>query len=249
MTENSVSAKGHWRKWLVLAAALFFAVLTARLGVWQLSRAEQKLALQQAIDQQSTLPVLTTAELLHEPTLWQSTHRRLQIDGQWLPEHTVYLDNRQHHGQAGFWVMTPFRWSTGQVVWVQRGWVQRDLRDASKAPTVTTPSGRVAITGRLTADLSHMVELTSAVEPASGAARIQANLDRAQMQAMVSDKVSGVLIQTDADSEGLKRDWTVVSVSADKNTAYAFQWFALSGLITFLYVWFQWIRPFRHART
>ena len=83
---------------------------------------------------------------------------------------------------------------------------------------------------------------------ASGGPHIQANLDKSQMQSMVSDKVSAVVIQTDPDSEGLRRDWSVVAVNADKNTAYAFQWFALSSLITVLYVWFQWIRPFRHAR-
>jgi surfeit locus 1 family protein len=249
MTESSASSKGLLRKWLVLAAALFFAVLTARLGVWQLSRAEQKLALQQAIENQRILPVLSAADLLKEPALWQQTHRRVQIEGQWIPEKTVYLDNRQHHGQPGFWVMTPFRWSADQVVWVQRGWVLRDPVNAGKAPPVSTPAGRVMIAGRVATDVSHMVELKpDPVQTPKEQPRIQANLDRAQMQALVSDKVSGLMVQTDPDSEGLRRDWTVVAVSADKNTAYAFQWFALSGLIIFLYVWFQWIRPFRHAR-
>jgi cytochrome oxidase assembly protein ShyY1 len=94
-----------------------------------------------------------------------------------------------------------------------------------------------------------MVELKKAESPAgSSALKIQANLDLSQMQAMVSDKVTGLLIQTDADSEGLRRDWSLVGVGPEKNMAYAFQWFGLSALVTLLYVWFQWIGPLRHAR-
>jgi surfeit locus 1 family protein len=214
-----------------------------------LSRAEQKQALQLAIQQQAELPALSNTALLNDPSLWQQTHRRLALQGQWLADKTIYLDNRQHHGQPGFWVMTPFRWADGQVVWVQRGWVVRDPVDASKAPVIQTPAGQVHISGRVAAALSHMVELKPVVnDVASASPRIQVNLDSTQMQSMVSDKVNGLMIQTDPDSEGLRRDWPVVAVSADKNTAYAFQWFALSCLIAFLYMWFQWIRPFRHAR-
>ena len=249
MDNSNTSHKSHRHPWLVFAAAFLLVLLTARLGVWQWSRAEQKQALQLAIDKQAELPPLSNATLLSDPSLWQQTHRRLTLQGQWLSEKTVYLDNRQHRGQSGFWVMTPFRWTDGQVAWVQRGWVVRDPVDANKAPAIQTPVGQVHITGRVAGDLSHMVELKPVVNDAALAMpRIQVNLDRTQMQSLVSDKVSGLVIQTDPDSEGLRRDWPVVAMTADKNTAYAFQWFALSGLITFLYVWFQWIRPFRHAR-
>ena len=65
---------------------------------------------------------------------------------------------------------------------------------------------------------------------------------------MVEDKVSAVVMQTGADSEGLRRDWVLVGVDPGKNKAYAFQWFGLSALVTLLYVWFQWIGPLLHAR-
>jgi surfeit locus 1 family protein len=79
-------------------------------------------------------------------------------------------------------------------------------------------------------------------------ARIQVNLDMAQMQSLVNDNVNAVVIQTGQDSDGLRRDWPVIAQSADKNKGYAFQWFALSALIAGLYLWFQWIQPIRHAR-
>ena len=49
-------------------------------------------------------------------------------------------------------------------------------------------------------------------------------------------------------NDGLKRDWTVVGSSADKNRGYAVQWFSLSALVVGLFIWFQWLRPWRQRR-
>jgi len=134
-TPAFLSGKPWFRQaWLVCLAAVFLAAVTARMGFWQLSRAEEKRALQLAVEAQTALTPLREQDLLQDTTLWQHTHRRAALEGQWLSDKTVYLDNRVHHGQSGFWVMTPLRWAPGQVVWVQRGWVVRDARDASVMP-------------------------------------------------------------------------------------------------------------------
>ena len=226
------------------------AVLTARLGLWQLSRADEKLALLQSVQTQSALPALQAQELKDQPVLWQQVNRTVVLQGRWLPDKTIYLDNRVHHGQSGFWVMTPFRWSAGQVVWVQRGWVARDPVDATKAAPVQTTDEYVNITARIAGELSHMVELKKTDTPTGAGAgiHIQANLALTQMQALVDDKVNAVVMQTGADSDGLRRDWVIVGVDPAKNKAYAFQWFGISVLLTLLYVWFQWIGPLLHAR-
>jgi surfeit locus 1 family protein len=238
------------RRVIIFLAAVAGMALTARLGVWQLSRAEEKQAYQKALEVQAQLPPLTKQDLMAQPELWQQVHRHIALEGQWMADKTVYLDNRVHQGQPGFWVITPLSWAPGQVVWVQRGWVARDRADATKAAPVDTPKDSIKLMGRVAVALSQMTELKStiAVEPMPGQLRIQSNLSREQMQAMVSDKVSGLVIQTGEDSDGLKRDWPVISQTADKNKGYAFQWFALSGLIGILYFWFQWIGPLRHAR-
>ncbi len=246
----AVGKQSPLRPYLVFISALLLAVLTARLGVWQLGRADEKLALLQAARTQAALPVLKAVDLWEQPSLWQQVHRSVELSGHWLPDKTIYLDNRVHHGQSGFWVMTPFRWSSGQVVWVQRGWVPRDPVNAEKAAPVQTPDQSVSITARITAGLSHMVELKKPdTQTVTGSGlRIQANLDLTQMQALVGEQVNAVVMQTDADSEGLRRDWVLVGVDPDKNKAYAVQWFGLSALVTLLYVWFQWIGPLFHAR-
>ena len=238
------------RSWIVLLAALAAVLLTLRLGWWQLSRAEEKIHYQTQLDAQMQLPPLETSSLLQSPALWDQTHRRVSLVGTWLPEKTVFLDNRSHKGRPGFWVMTPLTWSQGQVVWVQRGWVARDPVDANKAAPVQTPSQVVQIEARISPELSQMTELKAPANLALevGQLRIRANLDKQAMQSLVSERVSAVVIQTGEDSEGLRRDWPVISSTAEKNKGYAFQWFALSGLIASLYIWFQWIGPLRHAK-
>ena len=222
-----------------------------RLGFWQLSRAEQKTTLQQAIENQSQLPPLTLAQLESDPSAWTQIHRRVQLQGEWLNDQTVFLDNRAHHGRVGFWVMTPLRVQAGQVVWVQRGWVERDALDPRKLPQLAPPVHGSPVHGRIAPPLSQIFELGSAQQPAAGAANpspIRANLDPAQMQSLVQDNVLALVVQTGPEGDGLRRDWFQVGVSADKNRAYAFQWFALSALLAFLYLWFQWIKDYRYGR-
>ena len=43
------------------------------------------------------------------------------------------------------------------------------------------------------------------------------------------------------------RDWAAADTGVAKHYGYAFQWFALSALLSGLYVWFQLIAPRRHA--
>ena len=219
-----------------------------RLGFWQLSRAEQKIQIQQAIEQQAQLPPLNLAQLQSDPSAWGQTHRRVSLQGEWLNDQTVFLDNRAHHGRVGFWVMTPLRVQAGQVVWVQRGWVERDALDPLKPPKLSEVNG-ARLEGRIAPPMSQIFELGSA-QPASGAnpSPIRANLDATQMQSLVQDNVLSLVVQTGPEGDGLRRDWPQVGLSADKNKAYAFQWFALSALLAFLYLWFQWIKPSRYGR-
>ncbi len=233
--------------WAALAAVC--VALTLRLGFWQLSRAEQKIQLQQAIDQQAQLPPLGLAQLTQDPSAWAQIHRRILLQGEWLNDKTVFLDNRAHRGRVGFWVMTPLRLQAGQVVWVQRGWVERDALDPRKLPSLPAPINNQVFQARIAPPLSQIFELgRPAASLEEKLPQIRANLDLAQMQALVQDNVRALVVQTGADGDNLRRDWFEVGVTADKNHGYAFQWFALSALLAFLYLWFQWIKALLYGR-
>src|SRR5258706_4402230 len=101
---------GAGRPLAVLLAALAGVALTARLGMWQIHRADEKIALQQALDERSTLPPLAARELARTTEAAAAQHyRRIRLQGHWLPRFTVYLDNRQMNGRPGFYAVTPLQ--------------------------------------------------------------------------------------------------------------------------------------------
>lgn len=236
--------------WVTLGMVLG-VTLTVRLGYWQLSRAAEKEQRQAAITAQMEAPVLNTRDLLAAPANFGLMHQRVVLEGQWLPQHTVYLDNRPMNGRAGFWVLTPLQLNASTRVLVQRGWIPRHQQDRTLLPEIQTPAGVVQVQGRVAPSPSPL--LTLSTDTALGAAElkithIRQNLDLEAYAAEVGGAFAATVLQTDSGSEGLLRDWAAITVGVEKNLAYAFQWFALAVLQLMLYIWFQFIQPYRHAR-
>ena len=235
------------RNLLVLLATVVTVGITARLGWWQLDRAAQKVALQEARDTQSKRPPLATAELAADAqaatTQW---HRRAEVQGRWLPEWTVHLDNRPMAGRTGLLAVTPMLLDDGRVVLVQRGWLPRDATDRTRIAPYRTEAGAVRIQGRIAPSTSRLYELG---EAASGP--IRQNLDLSSFATESRLKLLPlVIVQNDPGTpptDGLSRQWPQPASDVHKHYGYAFQWFGLSALAAFLYVWFQLIRPQRHA--
>lgn len=226
------------RGWVVLVSALLAALLTGRLGLWQLDRAAQKLALQAAIDAEAARPALANAELSGDDQL----HRRVLLRGHWVAERTVWLDNRPMDGRTGFFVVTPLRLAgRDEAVLVQRGWAPRSQLDRAQLPTLITPAGEVEVTGRLAASPSRLYELGE-----GGAGAIRQNLVVASFASESGLRLLPLTIVQTASAgpdDGLMRHWPAPELGLHKHYGYAFQWFALCALILVLYVWFQLIRP------
>ncbi|WP_370681420.1 SURF1 family protein [Comamonas sp. GB3 AK4-5] len=246
------------RGWLVAAAALVCLLVTARLGWWQLDRADQKQALQTAVQAQAAAQpwdnaawrvalqatdhvdaaAQAGAALLHHPVL---------LRGRWLAQQQVFLDNRQMQGRPGFFVITPLLLEGGGAVAVQRGWVPRNFQDRTLLPAITTPTGPVVVQGRVAPPPSALYQLGSDA-PEAGPAQIRQNLDLAAYALTTGlDLPPWSVLQTDAAADGLLRDWPQPDSGVAKHYGYAAQWFGLSALVALLYFWFQILRPRRRT--
>lgn len=236
-----------WRFWLVTAAAVAGVSATAALGRWQLDRAAQKQALQAAIDERVALPALDGRSLVPLDTAEAREavlHRSVVLRGRWLAPHTVFLDNRQMRGRQGFVVVTPLQLEhSPMAVAVQRGWVPRNFQDRTALPPVDTPGGVVELRGRVAPPPARLLELEGGGVNAPEPSRIRQNLDLVAFGAETGVPLAELtVLQTGNVSDGLLREWPVFSAGVAKHHGYAFQWFGLSGLIAFLYVWFQFVR-------
>ncbi len=233
---------------MVFVAALALASLTARLGLWQLDRAAQKTTAQAALDRQAALPPLGPTELADgEAALAQQVHRKVDLPGRWLPDFTVYLDNRPMAGRTGFFAVTPLLLDDGSAVLVQRGWLPRDQLDRTRIAAPPPPSGRVRVLGRLALGPSRLFEFE---QTASGPIRQNLEVGALSRETRLRLRPGTVVMvdSTDAAGDGLKREWARPSLGVEKHQGYAAQWFALSALSVGLYVWFQIIRPRRAKR-
>lgn len=235
------------RAGVVLVAAVLAAVVTARLGWWQLDRAAQKQGLQRAIDARGAMPALSLRELAATPDAAAAQHhRQVRVQGRWLAARTVFLDNRQMNGRPGFYVVTPLLLGPGDAVLVQRGWAPRDFLDRSQLPAVPTPDGEVSLLARIAPTPSRLYDFGGAET-----GPIRQNLDIAEFsrEAGIALRPLALLQLVPAGpDDGLQRQWPAPAVDVAKHHGYAFQWFALCTLITGLYVWFQLLRPRFAAR-
>jgi surfeit locus 1 family protein len=246
---------------IALAALVTFAV-TARLGFWQLDRASQKRSLQSAIDERRALPPLPQAELAREaPAAEGQVHRMTVLTGQWVPQATVYLDNRQMGARPGFYVVTPLKLADGSAVAVQRGWWPRDAADRTRIQAPAPEPGEVRVTGRIAPPPARLYEFDGATRGV-----IRQNLDLpawaretgltlrplSLLQTAPEERLTGSFTPPrsrplEGMPHDLAREWPVPAAGVHKHLGYAFQWFALSALTIALYVWFQILRPRRAA--
>jgi surfeit locus 1 family protein len=189
---------------------------------------------------------LEAAALLAHPDPASLVHQSAWLRGEWLPEHTLYLDNRQMHAKVGFIAVTPLRLQgSAQVILVQRGWVQRNFEERAKVPAIVTPAGPVSVEGRIALPGGKLFELG---QPSAGT--IRQNLDLKQFSAQTRLPMLPVLLtQTGPSSEGLLREWPAVNLGVEKHYGYALQWFGMSALLAVLFLWYQILKPrYRHPK-
>jgi surfeit locus 1 family protein len=235
-------------KRLVIALAALLGIwATVSLGLWQWGRAQQRTTLHAAIEARGALPALGAAELLAAAGGDRAglLHRRVAVRGEWLPSHTVFLDNRQMNGVPGFYVVTPLRLQgSDRVVLVQRGWAQRNFAKRESLPAVQTPAGVVEVAGRLAPPPAKLYAFDTEEK-----GPIRQNLDLDRFRAETGLPLLPLSIQQAGPaSEGLLRQWPQAASGAEKNIGYAFQWWAIAAVIAILYAWFQFVVPRRQAR-
>lgn len=235
----------RFRFWTVTAVAAFTVGLTASLGVWQLSRAAQKQALERDIAARGAMPPLDAAALWAPGAPEALLHRTAVLQGRWVSEASVFLDNRPMSGRTGFILVTPLRLAgSDRSVLVQRGWVPRDFQDRTRVPQVSAPAVEVEVVGRVALPPSRLFELGHVEQ-----GRIRQNLD---VDAMARETGLSLLplsvLQQGDSAEGLRRDWPRFESAEHKHLAYAAQWFAMSAIAAGLYVWFQLISPRRRRK-
>lgn len=216
--------------WSTIAAAVGI-VIFIQLGNWQLSRAEEKESRQERLDLLSREPAVAVPGIPVRIEDFQ--YRQVEARGEYVPEHTIYLDNKIFQGMAGYQVITPLRIGKSSMhVLVNRGWAPAN-RDRNKLPEVTAPNGEMIVSGLATKATQKTLELSG--EVVSG--KVWENLDLERYRRATGLMLQPVMIlQKDDVKDGLVRQWVRPDSGAAKNLGYAFQWFAMALAVLIIYL-------------
>lgn len=127
---------------LALAALAFVTLIS--LGNWQVRRLHWKEALLASVEQQLQAPPIALAEAEALPRS-EIEYRPIEVTGRF--EH----DRERHffatyQGQSGYYVYTPLRLADGRAIFVNRGFVPFDMKDAATRPEGQV-TGTVTVTG------------------------------------------------------------------------------------------------------
>ncbi|MBU3616271.1 SURF1 family protein [Polynucleobacter sp. JS-Polo-80-F4] len=207
-------------------------------GIWQLGRAETKIALAANLQARQQMPILSANQ--GPWTLGEASERRMIARGQYIPEAAVWLDNRPRpippagstNAQSGFYLMMPMKLEGKDLVlWVNRGWAPRNNENRETLPPVQTPNKVISIEGIVFAHPGKVYELGSGKPTAyEGKPRIEQNFDLT-IEEMVHGWSQAPFILRELEvgvDDGLLRDWAPLTNGVDRHYAYAFQWFALA---------------------
>ncbi|SDJ33853.1 SURF1 family protein [Billgrantia gudaonensis] len=135
--ETTQNRRGGTRRWLWHGFWLLVIVLGLLLGLWQWERAADKRAYLERLD---------AAPHLESPASTPPDGARVTLHGEYLADHTLFLDNRTRDGELGVAVLTPLRDDSGRLWLVQRGFLATG--PSRETPEAETPSGRVSVEGR-----------------------------------------------------------------------------------------------------
>lgn len=199
------------RLWVVVLAAAGCAAGVA-LGHWQSGRAEERRAA-------------------------AASQQRVDVTGVFEPRHTVLLDNKVRHKQAGYEVITPLRISGSEEhVLVNRGWIAAPAtRDV--LPQIPTPIGPQRIEGVALERLPRLL----AREGDKG--KVRQTLEIAAFAAETGLRLQPRVLEQHSElPDGLLREWPRAETGVEKHRSYSLQWYSLAALAAVLGIVFSFRR-------
>lgn len=157
--------------------------------------------------------------------------RSVTVTGSFSPEHELLLRNRYENGKYGFGVITLFTAVSGEIFWVDRGWIQAG-KDAKTPPkSEATGIAQVTITARLrTNDLNNRIQGSFFAIPNNGKSELQ-NWDKSQ--SVKTSNFSLDLLKASDQRLTPKFPNPLPELTDGPHFAYAFQWFLFAALALF----------------
>ena len=219
-------------KYRVKLTLLVIPLLTLliSLGFWQLSRYDQKLDLEQTLQQRRTLPAISYSDIRnYEDPLYLP----LKVSGRFISDQYFLHDNQVYQGQAGYDLIVPFITHEGGWILVNRGWLSSASRE--ELPDFQRIEGEVELSGTLYRLLGKPFMLGEDSWREGWPKRIQ-TLDFKRMEKTLGQKIPSILLVLDEGQPGAQTMRPLqMKTGSQKHLGYAFQWFTMALVLLGLY--------------
>ena len=238
-TRAASFANRHWLTLSNITASALLACLFALFvwaAQWQWHKADQKQALAQQFDAvgtqyQNYADALQT--ISSDPA--QARYQAVELQGTWLSDQLIVLDNMSHRGQPGYHILTPLCCVLNKAVLVNRGWVPWRERDSSFRDLQTKQTGLLTVRGRWVSLPRAGIRTGVAKQPASS--RVRSFPTTAELQSELRRELHpGQVWLAPGVADGFVREWHVAGLPSERHRAYAVQWGALALLVIVVYV-------------
>lgn len=214
----------------LLATSIAFGL--AKLGFWQLDRAEQK----RQILTLATLAEQSPAVYYNQQDLSEKIHHSIIFTGRWNNKQQFIYDNQTLGGKSGYFVLTPFITAGGEALLVNRGfvpWGQYRSVDANLDIVDKKTTIKVKISA-----IPKRVQLKTEIIKPPFPIVIQ-GIDLAKIQQLTGGDFLPILGLLSADdSNGFIRGWQPFYGSVEKHIGYAVQWFLMAFVFAILAIYF-----------
>lgn len=236
-SEHSIGIFHIRINWLFAVCVLMTVSAFARLGLWQLDRAAEKVEAQTALVIESSLNAAPIESIptghLHRANP-ELQNRHVSMKGEFVNERSILLLAEFFQGMIGFGVVTPFRLeSNGQLILVNRGWTTGIL-PPDTPPNLRPVSGPMEITGQIYVPPENARVLASQIDASVWPLRMR-SLEIDVLTDIIGEPLFPFEIRLTEEQDGvLVRHWPAVNADVNQNLSYAVQWFSFALLVLFV---------------
>lgn len=216
-------------------ATIVVMAICIQLGMWQYNKAQQKLALQHQIEQGLAVQPVELPDVVEKIEDWR--YKRVQFEGEYVPEYQILLDNRVNDNVVGYHVLTPIKLTGKQgYVLVNRGWIAGSLN--REVPTVETPVGKQTLHGDVDFPLKKVFTLEAPVAKNEPWKLVWQHMDMQRYKDAVPFEVKPFIVRLEADSGGggFRRNWPIPKDRITVHLGYAYQWFGFALTLFVIYI-------------
>ncbi len=213
----------------VLTVVVFLVLVN--LGLWQLSRGEEKQLLEQELQRRQNMAPLTLEAALERYPIDHMTGLRVRVSLSPSNNMTFLLDNQTYQGKVGYLAYQLMREQQGHWMLVERGFVPAP-NERSQLPEVNWVASRQELVGRFYQKSLNPLSSELIIEPQLPH-RIQ-NLNLQQLSQWLGEPILPVVFQPQEENWPYPQPWIPFPLSAEKHFGYAVQWFAMATVLLFI---------------